>query len=179
MNAGRFAEAEQVLEEVLGASPGWSVGWLNLGLCRIRLRQGDAAMRALEEGLRLDPVRPRVRLSLADAAILQGRPDRAIDWCREECRQFPGETGSWMALGMAFERVDHPEAGEAYREALRLSPGDPGVVAHLGRWLHHQHDLDSAKSLLDPLHRHHPHQGRLQWQWAVNCFLRGDVTRGL
>ncbi len=179
MNAGRFAEAAQVLEEILGTNPGWSVGWLNLGLCRIRLRQGDSAMRALEEGLRLDPVRPRVRLSLADAAILQGRPDRAIHWCREECRQFPGETGSWVALGMAFERVDHPETGDAYREALRLSPGDPGVVAHLGRWLHHQHDLIAAMALLDPVRRLHPEHGRLQWQWTVNCFLRGDITLGL
>lgn len=179
MTAGRFAEAAQELEEVLGGNPGWSVGWLNLGLCRIRLREGDAAARALEEGLRLDPIQPRVRLSLADAAILQGRPDQAIEWCREECRQFPGETGSWVALGMAFERVDRPEAGDAYREALRRSPGDPGVVAHLGRWLHHQHNLPAATDLLRTFQSLHPSNGRLQWQWTVNCFLRGDITHGL
>jgi len=174
-----FREAAQLLERTLESCPTWTVGWLNLGLCRLRLRQGDPAALALEKGLELEPCRPRVRLSLADAAILRGQPDQAIDWCQEECRQFPKEPPSWIALGMALERLDCPEAGEAYREGLRLSPNDPEIAAHLGRWLHHQHDLDSAKSLLDPLHRHHPHQGRLQWQWAVNCFLRGDVTRGL
>lgn len=124
-----FREAAQLLERTLESCPTWTVGWLNLGLCRLRLRQGDPAALALEKGLELEPGRPRVRLSLADAAILRGRPDQAIDWCREECRQFPkapppGSPSAWHWSGSIVRRPARPtvKGFDCHPTILRLPP---------------------------------------------------------
>lgn len=170
--------AVRCLEPALERNPEWSTGWFNLGICWIRLRKGAEARRALERGLDLEPGRPRVRLSLADASALDGDLGRAEFWCREECRHFPAAAGSWMALGMALERQGHGGESEPYREAFRLGPENPAVLGNWGRWLQENHQLTEATAVLEEGLRRHPQHGQLQWQFLVNCFLRGDLTGG-
>ena len=174
-----WKRAVAALESALQEDPGWVEGWLNLGLCWLRLKEASSAIRALEQGLQLDPARPRVRLSLADACVLAGNSVRAEAWCREECERFPDQISSWLALGLSQERRGEGEAEIAYRRAYSLAPNDPSTLWNLGRWLQENHRLEEAQAILHSGSLQHPSVGRLQWQWTVNCFLRGDWTTGL
>ena len=179
MTQGRWAEALQLLGTALRSDPGWTVGWLNLGVCHLRLKQAPEALEALARGLELEPNRPRTRLSLADASLLANLPERALHWCREECRHFPDSAPAWMALGIALERRNDPQAVDAYREGHLRAPDDPDLAAHLGRWLQEHHQLEESLEILSRARERHPRHGRIQWQWTVNCWLRGDLTTGL
>ena len=174
-----WQRAVLLFESALKEDPSWVEGWLNLGVCWLRLKRGLQATQALEQGLNLDPARPRVRLSLADACVLMGNPTQAEAWCREECARFPDQSTSWLALGLAQERRGDAEAERAYRRAYQLHPNDPSAVWNWGRWLQEHHQLEEAHAVLEKGAQQHPGVGRLQWQWTVNCFLRGDLTGGL
>lgn len=174
-----WAAASTRLALALVETPDWADGWLNLGITRLHLGQPEAAVAALQRGLALDAHRPRARATLAEAWAMAGNLEAAAESGRAACHQHPDQTENWLTLGRILERMEHPEAGEAYQEAARLAPENPDTAWHWVRWLNEHHQVDKAHGLLQTARARHPDSARLEWQFAVNCFYRGDWIRGL
>ena len=179
MTRHQWLDALRLLEPALEIHSRWAAGWLNLGLCWLRLGRAAQALPALQQGLALEPHRPGVRLAMADACEALGRSEESLTWCREENHAFPESIQAWAALGMALEKRGDRRAEAAYRQGHRLAPDAADLAAHLGRWLQHDHRLEEAAEVMSPALKAHPEHGRLSWQWTVHRFLSGDLTSGL
>ena len=171
--------ATEHLALALIENPAWADGWLNLGLARLHLHQPQAAISALQRGIDLDPNRPRARCTLAEAWLQAGDLVAAAEAGRDECRCFPDVADNWLSLGRTLERMEHPEAGDAYDRANHLAPENPDTAWHWARWLNEHHEVDAAYRLLETARARHPDSAQLEWQFAVNCFYREDWIRGL
>jgi Tfp pilus assembly protein PilF len=174
-----WAAATEHLALALIANPDWADGWLNLGVARLRLHQPQAAISALQQGLNLDPHRPRARCTLAEAWLQAGDLVAAAEAGRDECRRFPNIANNWLSLGQILERLDHTEAGESYERASGLAPEHHDTAWHWARWLNEHHEVDRALQILETARSRHPDSAQLEWQFAVNCFYREDWIRGL
>jgi cytochrome c-type biogenesis protein CcmH/NrfG len=174
-----WVAATEHLAMALIENPAWADGWLNLGLARLHLHQPQAAISALQQGIGLDPNRPRARCTLAEAWLQAGDLEAAVEAGRDECRHFPDIADNWLSLGRTLEQMEHSEAGNAYDRAHHLAPENPDTAWHWARWLNEHHEVDAAHRLLTTARARHPDSAQLEWQFAVNCFYREDWIRGL
>ena len=174
-----WGAATEHLAMALIENPAWADGWLNLGLARLHLHQPQAAISALQRGIGLNPNRPRARCTLAEAWLQAGDLEAAAEAVRDECRRFPDISDNWLSLGRTLEQMEHPEAGSAYDQAHHLSPENPDTARHWACWLNEHHEVDTAYRLLETTRVRHPDSAPLEWQFAINCFYRGNWIRGL
>lgn len=69
-------------------------------------------------------------------------------------RREPGSVPALGNLGVTYSRMErYPDAIGAYRKALALAPGEPGLLLNLAIAFIKTGDYDSAKPLLEPLPR--------------------------
>jgi tetratricopeptide (TPR) repeat protein len=122
--AGRFAEAEAVLTELIALRPDAAL-YTRRG--DLRLRRGDpaAALADFEHALALGPARGearRVLLAAADAAMAAARPEVALDLLAPLAgeRSYAVTSRRGFAL-LALERKE--EALAAFEAARSLAPG--------------------------------------------------------
>lgn len=174
-----WVAATEHLAMALIENPAWADGWLNLGLARLHLHQPQAAISALQQGIGLDPNRPRARCTLAEAWLKAGDLEAAVEAGRDECRRFPDISDNWLSLGRTLEQMEDSEAGNAYDRAHHLAPENPDTAWHWARWLNEHDEVDAAYRLLETARARHSDSARLEWQFAVNCFYREDWIRGL
>ena len=101
-------------------------------LLEARGRAGAAAAQYDKALALLDGPHPVVLARLGATLTATGRAERAWALLSEATRDFPGYVPAWLALGRAALATERwPEALEAFDEAARINPFDPGV--HLGR----------------------------------------------
>lgn len=123
VGAGRFAEAEPVLSEVLARGEANDATHLNLGLIRYRRGDREGALAALQAGLAAMPWSAALRHRAGRFLIELGRPEAAVVELTEAARLDGRYDDSHLALGEAWEasgRVD--EATAAYRRLVALMP---------------------------------------------------------
>ena len=113
--------------------------YANLGAAQRSLGEDESARQSFEKALRLNPNQANAWLGLGLLAHKQGRLNEAIsDFSRSVGLQPTGE--GYLDLGKSLQQTGHgPEALEAYRQALKLSP-----------------DLAEAQQAADALSAHQP-----------------------
>jgi tetratricopeptide (TPR) repeat protein len=99
------------------------------------LEKGDAAVAisVYTQALRLSPESTDVRLNLANAYLLAGRPDDAAKMCRQTLELDSNSAAAYYLLGCALLRQNQPEAAaEALQQSWKIDPMVPALDFQTG-----------------------------------------------
>ncbi len=122
-NAGRAAEAVAPMGRANRLDPGDRQIVAYLAGLHHALGDGAAAEVLLRGALARAPDDAALRLALADAVKLRGRPEEAIRLYRGALALAPGEAGAWFNLGVSLGDLGRQaESATPYRRASRLDP---------------------------------------------------------
>src|SRR5207248_8920755 len=116
---------------------------------QVRLRAGDpqSAIAPLEAALRLRPDVMQVRMLLADAYQALGRSEDAASLIREQIKQTPQDSQSYLVLGVILKRQKkNDEARKAFEKSLELNPQNVVAIDQLT-------DLDLAAKAFSAIHQ--------------------------
>lgn len=133
---GRAGDCAKLCEAIL-AKRAKEPGALHLlGAARLRLGDGDAAVRALRLAVRYDPRNPEIHKNLGAALRAAGNTPAAVESLRQAIAIHPNAAAAHYNLGNALAELGrHEEAVAAYRRAASLVPGDAAVHNNLGHAL--------------------------------------------
>lgn len=133
-SAGRFTEARLELEAARTERAALA---LELLLAQAELamaeRAGDVAARAFFQARDLAPEDPRALTGLSRIALMVGESDDALRLAMDAVRVQPASALAAATLAIVGERLERPEAFNAWRVAVNLAPDDVGIVTGLGR----------------------------------------------
>jgi tetratricopeptide (TPR) repeat protein len=122
---GRIAEAIEQYESAIALTLDPSLlaqTYANLGAAQRALGEDEPAQKSFDEALRLNPNQFRAWLGLGLLAQKQGRLNEAISDFSRSVELHPTGEG-YFELGRSLQRAGRsPEALDAYRQALKLSP---------------------------------------------------------
>ena len=122
----------------------------NMG-CSLRDRGlHDKAIYCWQKTLDLDESYPEVQVRIAEAYWGKGELEAARQHYLIGLRQDPGNTDTLLDLGdLLSEMGRHDEAGEKYRQAIELTPEEPGPYFCHGQWLaRNGRDIEAAESFM-------------------------------
>jgi Flp pilus assembly protein TadD len=92
-----------------------------------------AAIDVYTRALRLSPESTDVRLNLANAYLLAGRPDDAVPMCRQTLELDHNSAAAYYLLGCALLRENRPEpAAEAFQQSWKIDPTVPALDFQTG-----------------------------------------------
>jgi len=131
---GRLDEAIAQFQEALRLKPEFAEAHNGLGLAVAPMPgRLDEAIAQFQEALRLKPDLAEAHSNLGLAwTLAPGRLNDAVAELREALRLKPDFVPGWHILGMTWMRLGNPrEAEAAFREELRLSPGNPAALEAL------------------------------------------------
>ena len=127
---GRLQDAISQFRDALSLEPDNAKVHDNLGNAWLQMPgRLDEAIAQYQEALRLEPGMTGAHYNLG-VALLQkpGHLKDAIAEFHEALRLDPKNVAAWHNLGASlFSYEDFPAAAAAFREELRLNPGDPGA----------------------------------------------------
>jgi len=99
------------------------------------LEKGDAAaaIEVYTRGLNASPESTDVRLNLANAYLLAGRPGDAAGMCRQTLELEPNSAAAYYLLGCALRRMNQAEpAAEAFQQSWKIDPAVPALDFQMG-----------------------------------------------
>ena len=99
------------------------------------LEKGDAAaaIDVYTHALRLSPESTDVRLNLANAYLLAGRPDDVVPLCRQTLELDSNSAAAYYLLGCALLRKNQAEpAAEALQQSWKIDPAVPALDFQMG-----------------------------------------------
>jgi len=126
--AGRFAEANVILEPEHAARPKDAGVASLLGWSRFRLGRIPDARRAFEAAVHAQPQAADALAGLGYVSLREKEPEQALDWFRRATERDPASVDAWKGLGMARRQTgDRKGAHEAYLRARALAPADAEI----------------------------------------------------
>jgi tetratricopeptide (TPR) repeat protein len=131
---GRLDDAVAEFTLALRLKPDFAEAHNGLGLAVAQMPgRLDEAIAQFQEALRLKPDLAEAHSNLGLAwTLAPGRLNDAVAELREALRLKPDFAPGWQILGMTWMRLGNPrEAEAAFREELRLSPGNPAALEAL------------------------------------------------
>lgn len=133
-SAGRFNEARLLLESLRTERSALSLELL-LAQAELALAEGagDVAARAFFQARDLQPDDARALTGLARIALMVGETSDALRLAMDAVRSQPASALAAATLAIVGERLEQPEAFNAWRAAVNLAPDDVGIVTGLGR----------------------------------------------
>lgn len=96
-------------------------------------RAGDIAARAYFQARELEPLDARALTGLSRIALGIGQQEDALRLALDAARAQPASALAAATLAIVGERLEHPDAFNAWRAAVNLAPDDVGIVTGLGR----------------------------------------------
>ena len=121
----RWSDASQAYQQALQRNASNAEVWTNLGAAEHSLSRLDAAQAAYEQSLRLAPNDLHAATRYALLQIQRGQIERGIELIQGVLARAPQLLPAWLVLGNAERLRDRlGEAEAAYRQALRIAPGD-------------------------------------------------------
>ena len=145
LQAERFADAAELLQQLARLDRGDSEIPLMLGVAHGRLGQPEAAEQAFRAAIALQSDNPEAQYNLGVALRDQGRFEEAVQVFREAVsmkRDFPV---AWDCLAHACIALrDLDQAVEAFRSAVELEPGNAERHCNLGAALQALGHLEEA-----------------------------------
>lgn len=132
--AGRLAEAEKALLEVLTRGGKLPFVYNNLGLIYQQRREHERAAAQFREAIRLDPKYVAPRILLGASLLALGRAGDAAAELEQAVKMAPREPAARFHLARAYERQGDPLAAlDQWRRLVELAQGEPEYLYQLGR----------------------------------------------
>lgn len=171
LQAGRYAQAVEVLGALLKAEPGMTDVWQMYGEGCMKLGRQEEALAALEQAARLSPGNPQVLMALSDYYIETGNFAEAKKHA-EAVGEAGGTSPHENLARIAVAERDLDAAERESRAALEKSPLRRIPHLILGRVRHDRNDYTGALVELE-LARRPRHGGAAPPLQNLN-YLRGD-----
>ena len=106
---------------------------MNRGNGLLEKGDGAAAIDVYTRALVLSPESTDVRLNLANAELLAGRPEDAAGMCRQALELDPNSAAAYYLLGCSLLRMNQAEpAAEALQQSWKIDPGVPALDFQTG-----------------------------------------------
>lgn len=130
---GQFTAARKLLEGARTERHALTLEVL-LGQAELAMaeRAGDIAARAFLQARDLAPNDARALTGLSRIALSIGESEDALRLAMDAVRVEPSSALAAATLAIVGERLEHPEAFNAWRAAVNLAPDDVGIVTGLG-----------------------------------------------
>ena len=161
---GRQAEGLKRLREYIGRHPEDALGPYYLAQLTWR-DDPQAALRALESALRLDPKLAAAHVDLGWLMNRQGRTSEAVPHFERAIAVNPGDARALDQLGAAYLSLDRPvDSAKVLRKAFAISPSDPEIMMHLGRALMESGHEDEGRQILETFKNAHTARSRGPWR---------------
>ncbi len=134
MAAGNFKAAVAAYRVAIQSAPGFSEGYLDLGLAQFQAGQLDDARKSLEKAQQLKPSLRGANLFLGIIAYRQNRFKYAEQLLEKETRLDPHSAKAYMWLGVCrLAENDAQGAIAPLDKAYSLDPKDIDILYHRGR----------------------------------------------
>lgn len=131
---GQYAPARELLERTRTQRGALALELLLAqGELAMAERAGDVAARAFFQARDLEPQDARALTGLSRIALSIGESQDALRLALDAARAQPASALAAATLAIVGERLEHPEAFNAWRAAVNLAPDDVGIVTGLGR----------------------------------------------
>lgn len=181
--AGRLAEAETLLKQILAAVPGFHPAYHSLGLIAYEVGKLPLAVDLIAKAIELDGQVALYHRNIGEMCRRLGRLDEAVAAGLRATALAPNDLDAHYNLGLALtDKGEWQAAIRSYRRALELDPGHGLSWNNLGAALEKQGDkaeaeLSYAKAVaLNPAHYEaqnnlgaiYSEQGKLEE--ACRCF---------
>jgi len=162
LDAGRPAEAEEVLRNALAAMPEDGTTWCLYALCLVRLGRAEEALHAASRAAALEPEEEWPHRLASIALCSLGDHGRAVVAAREAIRREPDLWQTHAQLALAAHELKNPgaadEAWRAAAHAVTLAPEEAETHFVMGVVAQERGDLTTAETAyeralsLDPSH---------------------------
>src|SRR6266550_2639123 len=148
---GRNAsQAINELEQAIKITPNYVVAIVLLAQVRLRASDPQSAIAPLEAALQLRPDVMQVRMLLADAYQALGRSEDAASLIREQIKQTPQDSQSYLVLGVILKKQKkNDESRKAFEKSLELNPENVVAIDQLA-------DLDFEAKAFHAVHQPAP-----------------------
>ena len=122
--AGRFAEAVELLDRALAASPENEVAWINKGTALSRLGRMNEALRCYNAAIKANAAYEVAWNNKGNALARLGKHDLALQCYGRALELDPAFRTAWVNKGFVLTRLGRfREAAECANEAIRLTTG--------------------------------------------------------
>ncbi|HNT77958.1 MAG TPA: tetratricopeptide repeat protein [Anaerolineae bacterium] len=173
----RPALAQPHFEQATALAPEAPLGWLLLGLHRLRQGDAAAARESLLEAQRLDPDNPAPCLALAEVKALSGDYEEIATWTEAALERAPNDAEVWKAVARFY--LTRNLLGETYplyaaQGAVQLAPNDAEAAMLLG-WTYLAQDAPTrALTELDRAIQLDPMLGQAHYLRGLALQATGD-----
>lgn len=133
---GRPAEAAAQYRRAIELSPRNANFHNNLGAALMESGDPAGALVVLQRAVELGPGVPHAQANLARAHMMLNQMEAAEEGYRQALRFRPDRAEWWNRLGVCLALRNDPEAGDCFRKAIELDPGNPEAQANWRRWQH-------------------------------------------
>jgi tetratricopeptide (TPR) repeat protein len=161
-NAGDFAGAAKLFEEVLAKAPNQPEARINLALAYLRLNKPAEAAAQLEQVAAGGNADPRVQFQLGGAYVDMKQLDKAVTAFETGLARQPDlkDAGAWEAavtLGAVyFAKGDADKAAGLFEKALAVRPNTAAPMLGLAKVHASKGDVPKALELFDKVVAAHP-----------------------
>jgi tetratricopeptide (TPR) repeat protein len=161
-NAGDFAGAAKLFEDVLAKSPNQPEARINLALAYLRLNKPAEAVAQLEQVAAAGNTDPRVQFQLGGAYVDMKQLDKAIaafeaGLARQPDLKDPGAWEAAVTLGAVyFAKGDADKAAGLFEKSLAVQPDTAAPMLGLAKVYASKGDVAKALELFDKVVAAHP-----------------------
>lgn len=151
------ASALREYRAYLALNADWPAENVNMGNLELRLGNNEAAIKAYQRALTLDPKFAGAYVNLADAYRQSGRDNEGEHYLRQGLSLLPDAADLHHALGLTLIRkADYTAALSELAEAAKLAPENPRYAYVYGIGLHSTGDSRQALAILKAADARHP-----------------------
>jgi tetratricopeptide (TPR) repeat protein len=161
-NAGDFATAAKLFEEVLAKAPNQPEARINLALAYLRLNKPAEAAAQLEQAATGGNTDPRVYFQLGGAYVDMKELDKAVTAFETGLARRPdlNDAGAWEAAvtlaAVYFAKGDADKAASLFENSLAARPGTAAPMLGLAKVYASRGDVAKALDLFDKVVAAHP-----------------------
>jgi predicted O-linked N-acetylglucosamine transferase (SPINDLY family) len=178
--AGELAEARRLYALVLRAAPNDAAALFRSGLLELQDHRPEAALRFLEEAVRIDPREPRHLLGLGQALQTLARWDGAASAYARAVELDPRSPDAQQALGVARQALGQIDAAiAAYRIAADLQPDSADALNNLADCLQRRGRLEEAAGMYRQVLARQPGDARALSSLGVAELRLGHVDTAI
>jgi tetratricopeptide (TPR) repeat protein len=124
MRAKQWGDAEVLLEKALDIAPDFYQGWMDLGLAHQEQDDIEAALKAYDRAIRLEPGKAGGYTASGTVRAMAGRHDEALEYFAKATAADATHPGALAGRGHVLKTIGRQdEAIESYRECIRHNPG--------------------------------------------------------
>ena len=177
---GDFQAAAELHEKMLALRPNVASGYDNLSFDQARMRQFEAAIQTLKQGLEKIPHSEILLSRLGHTYLVSGRMNEALAAMGEILKINPGHidalTSSAMLLGNMGKRE---EAGTYFERALAVAPRNKFLLTSYANYLAANEKIPEAIEIYSRLKQDFPRDYKLSQLLGITYGLSQDFDKAI